>query len=83
MQIDPAYILLETEHWQLNHHLTTKLPGYLMLGAKAPIMRHRYRGLAKARTRATVGSCVAERVRHALSRLTIGIHANANPDGAR
>ncbi len=37
MQIDPAYILLETEHWQLNHHLASKLPGYLMLGAKARI----------------------------------------------
>jgi diadenosine tetraphosphate (Ap4A) HIT family hydrolase len=37
MQIDPAYLLLETEHWRLNHHLASKLPGYLMLGAKAPI----------------------------------------------
>lgn len=37
MQIDPAFILHETEHWLLNHHLTSKLPGYLMLGAKAPI----------------------------------------------
>jgi diadenosine tetraphosphate (Ap4A) HIT family hydrolase len=37
MQIDPAFILAETEHWLLNHHLASKLPGYLMLGAKAPI----------------------------------------------
>jgi len=37
MQIDPAFILHETEHWLLNHHLTSKLPGYLMLGAKTPI----------------------------------------------
>ncbi len=37
MQIDPAFILHETEHWLLNHHLTSKLPGYLMLGAKAQI----------------------------------------------
>ena len=37
MPIDPAFILHETEHWQLNHHLASKLPGYLMLGAKAPI----------------------------------------------
>ena len=37
MQIDPAYLLLETEHWRLNHHLASKLPGYLMLGAKARI----------------------------------------------
>ena len=37
MQIDPVYVLHETEHWLLNHHLTSKLPGYLMLGAKAPI----------------------------------------------
>ncbi|NWA81735.1 HIT family protein [Pseudomonas sp. D2002] len=37
MQIDPAFILHETEHWRLNHHLASKLPGYLMLGAKTPI----------------------------------------------
>lgn len=37
MQIDPIYILHETEHWRLNHHLSSALPGYLMLGAKAPI----------------------------------------------
>ena len=37
MPIDPAFILHETEHWRLNHHLASKLPGYLMLGAKAPI----------------------------------------------
>lgn len=37
MQIDPAFILFETEHWRLNHHLASALPGYLMLGAKAPI----------------------------------------------
>lgn len=37
MLIDPAYVLFETDHWQLNHHLTSRLPGYLMLGAKAPI----------------------------------------------
>ncbi len=37
MHIDPAYILHETEHWLLNHHLASALPGYLMLGAKTPI----------------------------------------------
>ena len=37
MHIDPAFILHQTEHWQLNHHLTSKLPGYLMLSARAPI----------------------------------------------
>ena len=37
MQIDPAYLLHQTEHWLLNHHLASKLPGYLMLGAKAPV----------------------------------------------
>ncbi|MBD8149941.1 HIT family protein [Pseudomonas fluorescens] len=36
MQIDPAYRLHQTEHWLLNHHLTTRLPGYLMLGARTP-----------------------------------------------
>ena len=34
MHIDPTYILYETEHWLLNHHLASTLPGYLMLGAK-------------------------------------------------
>ncbi|AKS09530.1 HIT family protein [Pseudomonas trivialis] len=37
MQIDPAYVLHQTEHWRLNHHMASALPGYLMLGAKAPI----------------------------------------------
>ncbi|OPA87644.1 HIT family protein [Pseudomonas fluorescens] len=37
MQIDPAFIVYETEHWRLNHHLASTLPGYLMLGAKATI----------------------------------------------
>lgn len=37
MQVDPAFILHNTEHWLLNHHTASKLPGYLMLGAKAPI----------------------------------------------
>ncbi len=34
MHIDPTYVLYETEHWLLNHHLASTLPGYLMLGAK-------------------------------------------------
>lgn len=34
MYIDPTYILFETEHSLLNHHLASTLPGYLMLGAK-------------------------------------------------
>ncbi len=37
MPIDPAFILHQTEHWLLNHHQASALPGYLMLGAKAPI----------------------------------------------
>ena len=37
MHIDPAFILHQTEHWQLNHDLASKLPGYLMLGAKVPV----------------------------------------------
>ena len=36
MQIAPAYIIDQTEHWLLNHHQASTLPGYLMLGAKAP-----------------------------------------------
>lgn len=37
MHIAPSHILHETEHWLLNHHLGSALPGYLMLGAKTPI----------------------------------------------
>ncbi|MFO2466297.1 HIT family protein [Pseudomonas sp. 15FMM2] len=37
MKIDPSFILHETEHWLLNHHLGSALPGYLMLGAKENI----------------------------------------------
>jgi diadenosine tetraphosphate (Ap4A) HIT family hydrolase len=37
MQIASAFIIHQTEHWLLNHHLASKLPGYLMLGAKTPI----------------------------------------------
>ncbi|MHA6575979.1 HIT family protein [Pseudomonas yamanorum] len=37
MKIDPSFVVHETEHWLLNHHLSSTLPGYLMLGAKAPI----------------------------------------------
>lgn len=34
MEIDPHFILHETEHWIVNHHLASALPGYLMLGTK-------------------------------------------------
>ena len=37
MKIDPSFVVHETEHWLLNHHLLSALPGYLMLGAKAPV----------------------------------------------
>lgn len=37
MVIAPAFILHETEHWILNHHLASALPGYLMLGSKAHV----------------------------------------------
>lgn len=34
MEIAPHFILHETEHWIINHHLASALPGYLMLGTK-------------------------------------------------
>ncbi|MBA1200701.1 HIT family protein [Pseudomonas capeferrum] len=34
MEIAPHFIVHETEHWIINHHLASTLPGYLMLGAK-------------------------------------------------
>ncbi|MCP1604954.1 HIT family protein [Pseudomonas citronellolis] len=33
----PAHLIVhQTQHWILNHHLTSALPGYLMLGSRAP-----------------------------------------------
>lgn len=32
--IPPRFILHETEHWILNHHMASSLPGYLMLGSR-------------------------------------------------
>src|SRR5258708_5712747 len=29
-------VILETQHWVLNHRVDSALPGYLMLGARAP-----------------------------------------------
>lgn len=37
MEVAPQFILLETEHWLLNHHMSSALPGYLMLGAKTHV----------------------------------------------
>lgn len=37
MDIPQEYIVHESEHWIVNHHLTSHLPGYLMLGSRAPV----------------------------------------------
>ncbi|AWM92906.1 HIT family protein [Pseudomonas sp. 31-12] len=37
MEVAAHFIILETEHWLLNHHLSSALPGYLMLGAKTHV----------------------------------------------
>jgi diadenosine tetraphosphate (Ap4A) HIT family hydrolase len=34
MAISPEFIIHETAHWILNHHMSSKLPGYLVLGAR-------------------------------------------------
>jgi diadenosine tetraphosphate (Ap4A) HIT family hydrolase len=34
MDIAPQFIVHETDHWLINHHLASALPGYLMLGSK-------------------------------------------------
>jgi diadenosine tetraphosphate (Ap4A) HIT family hydrolase len=34
LEITPDFILDETPHWVVNHHLASALPGYLMLGSK-------------------------------------------------
>lgn len=33
--IAPEFIILQTDHWVLNHHLSSALPGYLMLGSRS------------------------------------------------
>jgi diadenosine tetraphosphate (Ap4A) HIT family hydrolase len=37
MEVAPQYIVHESAHWILNHHLSSALPGYLMLGSKAQV----------------------------------------------
>jgi diadenosine tetraphosphate (Ap4A) HIT family hydrolase len=34
MEIAPQFIIHETDHWIINHHLANALPGYLMLATK-------------------------------------------------
>lgn len=37
METAPQFVILETTHWLLNHHRSSALPGYLMLGAKTQV----------------------------------------------
>lgn len=37
LELPPQFIIHETTHWAVNHHMTSALPGYLMLGAKAHV----------------------------------------------
>ena len=37
MDIAPRFIIHETAHWILNHHMSSKLPGYLVLGTRHPV----------------------------------------------
>lgn len=37
LRIPGEFIVYETEHWLLNHNFSNALPGYLILGAKAPV----------------------------------------------
>lgn len=34
MEIAPQFIIHQTDHWIINHHLASALPGYLMLATK-------------------------------------------------
>ncbi|WP_460157119.1 HIT family protein [Pseudomonas sp. S2_H10] len=34
MEIAPQFIIHQTDHWIINHHLSSALPGYLMLATK-------------------------------------------------
>ena len=35
MEIPAQFIIHETTHWIVNHHMSSALPGYLVLGSKA------------------------------------------------
>lgn len=37
MKIPAEFIVHETAHWVLNHHLSSALPGYLMLGSRQSV----------------------------------------------
>jgi diadenosine tetraphosphate (Ap4A) HIT family hydrolase len=37
MEVAAQFIIHETAHWILNHHLSSALPGYLMLGSRAHV----------------------------------------------
>lgn len=37
LQIPTEMIIHETEHWVINHNFASALPGYLILGSKAPV----------------------------------------------
>lgn len=37
MELAPQFVVHETTHWLVNHHLASALPGYLMLGSKTHV----------------------------------------------
>ena len=37
MEVAPRFIIHETAHWILNHHMASALPGYLMLGSRTHV----------------------------------------------
>ncbi|WP_028624413.1 HIT family protein [Pseudomonas sp. Ant30-3] len=37
MEIPANFIIHETTHWIVNHHMSSALPGYLMLGSRAHV----------------------------------------------
>lgn len=67
MNIDPRFIVHETEHWIINHRINSALPGYLMLGARSnvnalhelPDAALAQLGVLMARTQKIVETCLA------------------------
>ncbi|KAB0488775.1 Diadenosine tetraphosphate (Ap4A) hydrolase [Pseudomonas reinekei] len=37
MEISTQFIIHETDHWIVNHHMSSALPGYLVLGSRAHV----------------------------------------------
>lgn len=59
MALPPRFILHETPHWIINHHLASALPGYVMLGSRVPVDSLAELGGLLARTQSILETLLA------------------------